>query len=328
VSDRNATRRVGDTREVLTDKGADARLIRIHCDYIRRTGATARTIEQRRENLARFGRAVAPTPLLDVTPGQLDEWQAGLRVSLSSVATYSSHIRAFYGWAVLAGHLEHDPCVRLPRPRVPKRSARPIPEHDLRVALACAPEPVLTWLVLGAFMGLRAAEIAGLRREDVVEVDRRLIIGGTGKGQKPFRLPVPAEVEPYLRSHLRGGGGPLWRTARGRPAGPHYVTDQVANYFRGLGMPYTLHWCRHHFGSLLYRQSRDLLLVQECMRHSSPNTTRLYVETVDADAVAAMDRLSAQLASKRAERRTATHRRLAVVRPDDHPPPARRRGAA
>ena len=30
-------------------------------------------------------------------------------------------------------------------------------------------EPVRTWIVLGAFMGLRAAEVAGIRAEDITE---------------------------------------------------------------------------------------------------------------------------------------------------------------
>lgn len=299
------------TASPLTER--DRRFIRLHADWLRRTGATDRTIFHRRENLRRLAERL-PCDLLDATPELLDTWQSSLAVCPSSRATYTNHVIGFYRWATDNGHLEHDPAARLPRPRIPQRVARPIPESDLKVALECAPEPMRTWLVLAAFMGLRAAEVAGIRREDVTDVDGRLYLSGIGKGQKPFRLPVPVEVAPSLRAHLSGQPGPLWRTAHGRPVTPGYVTGRASEFFKAIGMPYTLHWCRHFFGTQVYRQTRDLLLTMTVLRHSSPNTTRLYVEQMRADEIAAVDQLSARLRAKAAG--------------SDRPPPPRKRRAA
>lgn len=293
---RNAPQRKRDIQRMTLQYSTerDMRYIRLHCDWLRRTGATDRTIFHRRENLRRLAERL-PCDLLDATPEQLDAWQSALTVSPSSRATYTNHVVGFYRWAVENGHLEHDPAARLPRPRIPRRLARPIPEADLKVALECAPEPIRTWLVLAAFMGLRAAEVAGIRREDVADVDGRLYLSGVGKGNKPFRLPVPVEVVPSLRLHLSGQPGPLWRNAHGGPATPGHVTGRTSEFFKSIGMPYTLHWCRHFFGTQVYRQTRDLLLTMTVLRHSSPNTTRVYVEQVPADEIAAMDQLSARL---------------------------------
>lgn len=276
-------------------------MIRLHVDYLRRTGATPRTLHHRRANLLRLANGL-PCELIAATAVQIEDWQAGLRVSLSSVATYSSHTRSFYRWAVDAGHLETDPTTRLPRTRVPGRRPRPIPRAEFEMALTCAPDPIRTWLILGAFMGLRTAEVAQIRREDVTDEivggKRRLFISGVGKGAKLFKLPVPVDVEPVLRRHLGGQTGPLWRTVQGNPATPDYVTAQVTAFFRGLGMPYTMHNCRHTFGTEVQQQTGDMLQTQVLMRHSSLNTTRLYVEPVQAGGVAAMDRLSARLRTK------------------------------
>lgn len=282
-------------RVVRPSAADDDALIRLHVDWLRRTGASAITQKYRREVLGRLCKAL-PGPLLGATFDDLDRWQAELTVGVSTIAGYSSHVRCFYRWAVDNGRLDVDPSLRLPSPKVPKRFPRPIPEADLQIALACAPEPLRTWLVLAAFMGLRAMEVAGMTAESVVELDRRLYLEGIGKGDKPYRLPVPEHVVPILRQHLAGRTGRLWRTAPGRrPSRPIDVSAQVATFFRRIGMNYTLHMLRHSFGTTMYRQTRDLLLVQDCMRHESPVMTRLYVQTSSPEATAAMDRLSARL---------------------------------
>lgn len=277
----------------------DHELIRRHIDWLRRAGATPVTQRYRKGVLRRFARGL-DKPLLDATHEDLDQWQSELTVSLSTVAGYTSNVRQFYRWAVETGRITTDPTTRLPKTRVPKRRPRPVPDADLRVALTAAGEPIRTWLILAAYLGLRAMEIAGMKRQDVVEVDGRLYLEGIGKGTKPYRLPIPQHVAPVLMLHLSGQTGPLWRTGPGgRPSRPQDVSEQVVKFFRGIGMPYSLHQCRHSFGTSIYRQTRDLLTTQDAMRHSSPTTTRGYVETTAPAATAAMDRLSANIEEQR-----------------------------
>lgn len=282
------------------------RLVRLHCDWLRRTGATEVTQHYRRGVLRRLADAL-PCPLLEATTTDLDEWQSGLDVSLSTIAGYTSNVRRFYQWAVEAGHIDIDPSARLPLPRVPERKPRPVPDADLATALLCAPEPIRTWLVLAAFLGLRAMEVAGMRREHITEIDNRLYLDGVGKGRKAFRLPVPPEVAEAIRPHLSGQPGPLWRTAPGgRASRPKDVSAQTIKFFRAIGMPYTLHRVRHSFGTTFYAQTRDLLLTQQVMRHNSPTTTRLYVETTSAEATKQMDRLASRLTSRSRRRQRPT----------------------
>jgi integrase/recombinase XerC len=42
---------------------------------------------------------------------------------------------------------------------------------------------------------------------------------------------------------------------------------------------YTLHTLRHRFATLAYQVDRDVFAVQELLGHSSPATTRRYVQT-------------------------------------------------
>jgi integrase len=70
---------------------------------------------------------------------------------------------------------------------------------------------------------------------------------------------------------------------------------QVRDFFKSLGMPYSMHRCRHTFGTRLYAQTKDVLIVQDLMRHENANTTRGYVQTTRVEAVAALDRLGRSL---------------------------------
>jgi integrase/recombinase XerC len=287
-------------------------VIRLHLDWFDRSGATPVSVQHRRENLQRLARWLEK-PLLHATADDLDRWQSAVRarrnsrghtLALSTVATYTAHVRAFYGWAVRMGHLDIDPTARLPRIKLPRATAHPVPERDLMVALEVAQEPLRTWLVLAAFMGLRAMEIASITREDIHEVRGRLVLSGIGKGNKPYSMTVPVHVEPSLRRYLNTRG-PLWSAPRGGPLRPKRLSCLVSRWFRRQDMPYTLHWLRHSFGSEFYAATRDVLLTQDAMRHASPDTTRIYVQTSPKAMTAAMDRLSKAVAPKPPTRRRA-----------------------
>lgn len=284
----------------LTNATLAPPVVRAHLDWFRRTGATATSQRYRAGVLRRLAAALPEgTTLLTATRDDLELWQSRLDVSISTIAGYTSHIRRFYAWCVEHGYLDVDPSLHLPMPQVPRRQPRPVPDEDLAIALQCAqrePGPMRAWLVLAAYMGLRAMEIAGMRREDITSVGGRLYLDGIGKGGKPFRLAIPVDVEPELRPYLIGTTGPMWRTGPGgRPSRPYDVSMQTRDFFRRIGMPYSIHRLRHSFGTRLYAQTRDVLIVQDLMRHESANTTRLYVQTTRAEAVAALDRLSRAL---------------------------------
>lgn len=280
---------------------AERRIIRTHCDWFA-LDSTEQSIQARRDNLIRLARDLDPE-LLAATADDLADWQSSLRtrvsertgraLSVNTLATYSAHCKAFYRWAADTDRIEVDPSTRLRRIHRPRGEAHPIPERDLLHILDIAPEPMRTWLLLAAFMGLRAMEIAHLRRENVQEVEGRLVISAIGKYRKPFRLTVPLHVEPSIRLHLARAGR-LWTAPRGGPLTPANLSLLVARLFHRNDMPYTLHWLRHSFGTETYRRTRDLLLTQDVMRHSSADMTRIYVQTTAQAGVKAMDQVAAR----------------------------------
>lgn len=267
-----------------------------HLDNLRLRGLSPGTVEARRRALARLGRAL-PGGLLAAGPGDLAAWRAGLRLAPKTVGCYVSHAYQFYEWAVVTGLLEANPAGGLPVPRPPRRLPRPVSEADLLLALAAAPARVRPWLVLAAWAGLRAKEIALLRRECVLDHAASpviLVADGATKGHTEHVVPMSTFVLAELRPVLPARGW-VFRRADGRP-GPNdpATVSHVANrHLHSCGIAATLHQLRHRFGTQTYRISRDLRAVQELLGHADPASAALYAAYDNAAAAAAVEAIPA-----------------------------------
>lgn len=215
------------------------------------------------------------------TAVDVQRYLASLPGSVWSRASHLASLRGFYRWAVLAGHLASDPTALVHGIRVPAGVPRPVPEHVLSNALASADPQTRLMLLLGAYAGLRRAEIAGLHSERVS--DTHLTI--TGKGGRTRQIPI----HPLLRPSVFSFEGYAFPSAfrRGFPVRPPYVARRVA---LALGSPWTTHSLRHRCATRAYRGTRDIRAVQQLLGHSSPDVTSRYV-------AAEMDALTAAVVS-------------------------------
>jgi integrase len=229
--------------------------------------------------------------LLVATAADLAAWRASLAAGPGAIADAVSHARGFYAWAAATGLRPDNPAAAIPLPSRPRRLPRPVAEDDLAAALACASERVRPWLVLAAGAGLRAKEIALLRRENVHDTARPraiLIAADATKGHAERVVPMSAWVWAELQRAGLPASGWMFRRHDGRPGpnAPWLISQLAGRCFRAAGSSATLHMCRHRLLSLLYQQTRDLRLVQEVAGHASPRTTAGYT-ALDAGAAAA-----------------------------------------
>jgi len=143
------------------------------------------TIRKRRLTLARIRDELGVTDLFDATEPEWAAWYGRLagRVLPNSRAAELSAVRAYMRWALERGLIPVDRSARLPMPRIGRRFPRPISEDRLVLVIATAPERIKPMLLLAAYAGLRACEIAGLRRQDILEdVPEPVLIVQHGKG--------------------------------------------------------------------------------------------------------------------------------------------------
>ncbi|MFC8717792.1 tyrosine recombinase XerC [Kitasatospora sp. NPDC057198] len=191
--------------------------------------------------------------------------------------TYYGHIEAWARYARCPELLDG-----IPRPRTPRRLPDPLPEADLdRMLHATRGTLAEVWILLGAFAGLRLGEIAGLEGSAIRGNKLRVV----GKGDRVDVLKLPPVLQRAL-APWAGVQGRLWNiTARALARRLTAVAAQLGVH------RYRTHRLRHRYGSEVYRTTRDLLLTQRLMRHSSPATTAGYAALHDEDADAAVDQL-------------------------------------
>jgi integrase len=191
--------------------------------------------------------------------------------------TYLQHLAA---WADWIGRPELVDGIR--RPPVPFAHPDPVPEADLqRLMRHLSDHPrELAWVTLGAYAGLRAAEVGRLQGTHVNAGTLRV----QGKGGRIDTLPVPPVLDRALRPWA-DVDGPLWSVTSGT------VSTIIRRKAAEIGLRMRFHQLRHRFGTAVYRTTRDLLLTQRLMRHASPKTTAGYAALADEDARLAVDQI-------------------------------------
>jgi len=192
-----------------------------------------------------------------------------------------SALTTFFKWAQRTGQRTDDPAAETMSVRVPMPPPKPVPESMLTEALGKAPERVKLMLLLGAFAGLRRAEIAGLHVDHIELETGRLRI--TGKGSKTRLIPIHPVLSPLLEA-VHAKGGYVFPNGRGTPLTPTTVGRLVKPYLGSL----STHALRHRFASQVHANSHDLRAVQDLLGHSSLATTQRYLQITDEQKNAAV----------------------------------------
>lgn len=284
-------------------------LITQNVAHLRRINRRLATIEHRTGILLRLA-AFLGKALADAAPADLLRWQDALtgRISAASISTYVAHVQGFYRWAYEYELIERNPAIHLVRPARRRTLPRPVPEDHVGVAVRTATGQLRAMLILAAYVGLRASEIAQVRREDVIRETTGTFLLVHGKGGKERIVPLVGDVWAELAPRLVGGRGVVFWRPSGIPANGKFVTNLISAHLQGLGLPYTAHQLRHRFGTRLYAVTRDLRLVQEVMGHASADQTAGYVQLAQDRQAAGMHQVAQELAGQR--RRTSGKRPL------------------
>jgi site-specific recombinase XerC len=136
-------------------------------------------------------------------------------------------------------------------------------------------------LMLGS--GIRLGSALALELDDV-DLDRGELTLRRTKGDVPTSVPLARAVRDHLRSYIDGrGDGPLFPGRDGAAISARHVQRRLDQWCRRAGIERHVkpHDLRHSFAIRLYRQTRDLLLVQQALRHRSIVSTTIYARTND-----------------------------------------------
>lgn len=257
-----------------------------------RAGRRARrTVEERSRVITRFLAESSADPLRS-TPMGIARWISGHEEwSQATAATYYSYLVSWHKWLVMMEHRTDNPMHKLVTPRRPERSPRPLADHELlRLLNLRMHQRTQVMILLGALAGLRVAEIARVRGEDIDRSAGRIQV--LGKGRKKAWIPLhPILMATVERMPTHGWWFPGNSRRPGEPLHSKSVSDNIGQAMRRAGIRGTPHALRHWYATTLLSDGADLRTVQELMRHSSVQTTQVYTQVPDSRRHHAVDRL-------------------------------------
>lgn len=214
--------------------------------------------------------------LMTMSESDIVDWIGAHRWRPETRRSVRSALMSFYSWAQARGWRRDNPVELMPPAKIPPPCPKPAGDGALATALMAATPRERMMLELGALAGMRRAEIAAVRREDL-DGDMLTVIG---KGGRARLIPLPSDLARRILAHPPGYIFP------GRFTG-HVCPDHVGRILsRLLGPGLTGHTLRHRYATRCYSGTRDILALQELLGHSSPETTKRYVR-VGMDALRA-----------------------------------------
>jgi site-specific recombinase XerD len=151
-----------------------------------------------------------------------------------------------------------------------------------------------------ASTGMRIGQALGLRHEDVVAWERRIVIRARedasrrarSKGGGEGAVPVPPELmrlwNDYMHEEYRDLDCDfvfvnLWGGRVGRPLSYSNVDRIVERTQQQVGFHFTAHLLRHTYATLAYRDGVQLEVIGALLTHRSPSSTLLYTHPTAED---------------------------------------------
>ena len=246
-------------------------------------GNRASTVRQAEVHIAKIREAFGSVRVGDLKPSQVKAWCSQLKADGYADSTiYALHARLsqIMADAVHDGVIARNPCSRRTSPPMGKQRPYVATTEQVWALHDAMPAHLRPAVLLGAFAGLRIAEVCGLRTREDVDLMRGVIRPTLQYPAEPLksdtsRTPVPIPQE--LALELARNAGETWLVSDvlGAQVGPWQIERAVRAARVGAGLPaaFRFHDLRHYFASLLIASGCDVKIVQARLRHASATTT-------------------------------------------------------
>src|SRR4029077_21139584 len=231
----------------------------------RKDGMSGDYLADLKLRLTRFRRDFGDRPIAAITVEEIDNWLRALECSPKSRANYRANIGVMFSYATKRGMLDSNPVLRTAKPKLVDSPPEIFNVDELRALLEAANSispDVLPMLAIGAFAGLREAEI---QRLDWSEVDfaRGHIEVKAAKAKSARRRIVP--IQPNLAAWLQPYSGMIGPVV---PTGARRKLARVRKAAKLTRWPNS--GLRHSFASYRLAAIHDAPRVSVELGHTSP----------------------------------------------------------
>ncbi len=295
--------------------------------HLQQQDRSAHTVAAYQRDLAAFftwleqqlGRAVPPAEVTTYDVRRYRDHLVNAGRQPAGVNRRLAALRAFFAWAVQAGHMAANPAASVQGVRQARRTPQALsapevyqlqraaaaqrqlaeakagPGHVTPAVIHARRDEALLNLLL--YTGLRVGEAAALKTADVVLNERSgKVVVRSGKGRKYREVPLHKEARRALAAYLEirpaDQGDSLFLGQRG-PLGARGIQMRLAALGEAAKVEVTPHVLRHTFATRLLREAEaDLVTVSALLGHSSVATTAIYTQPGEADLVEAVEGLA------------------------------------
>ncbi len=257
-------------------------------------GLSENTLSAYRSDLYSYSAWLAGTSreLLQSQPEEVLGYLATLTgKSARTSARHLSALRRLFQYLAREQYIDHDPCARIPAPRIGRPLPKSLTEQEVENLLEVPDTATALGLRDRAMLevlyatGLRVSELVSLQLGQVNL--RQGVIRVLGKGNKERLTPLGEEAADWVQKFMRQGRAELL-TATATPAlfpsrRGGMMTRQtfwhaVKRYAlqAGINQKLSPHVLRHAFATHLLNHGADLRVVQMLLGHSDISTTQIY----------------------------------------------------
>jgi integrase len=239
-----------------------------------RTGMSHRHVGTVRNLLEPFCRKFHDRTLSRITAADVETHVARVRGSARTKNNLTATLRMFFTWAQKHGHLRQDrptPADTLVKVREPIRTPEIFTVEEMAAILKAAEPEMIPYMAIGAFAGIRSAEIEKLDWSAIDFQSGYVRIDWDQAKTRQRRL-VP--IQPNLRAWLskaRKESGPIT---------PRNLRERIQAIGKRAGVPWKSNGLRHSFGSYRLAELQDASKVSLEMGNSPQMLFKHYRELV------------------------------------------------
>lgn len=236
-------------------------------------GASERYLGDIRSRLGRIAEAFRKDAC-DVTTSDLQAWLDAQKFAPQTYANFRRVAHLFFEFAVTRGYASDNPVAGVETLKIAGGDVAIFSPQEIKTLIEHASPEFLPCLVIGAFAGLRSAEIERLKWEDVDQAGRCIIVGKRQSKTASRRIvPVSENLASWLAPYA-GRTGLIW-------AGAHdafYKAQQAVSH--AAGIKWKSNALRHSYASYRFALTGDAGRVAGELGNSASIVHRHYRELV------------------------------------------------
>lgn len=252
-------------------------------------GASKRYLGDLRVRLARFGEVFGETAIAAISPRDISGWLRRLEVGAVTRNTFRRRLAALFNFARRQGYLAASPIQDVEKAREREGCVGILSPEQVTTLLRTADRATLPYWAIGAFAGLRRAEIERLDWSEI-DMEESFIEIKAAKAKTASRRLVP--IQPNLRNWLQpylGSTGPvcppglrkrLEADLRRVGFGSHGTETEKEKREGVVLVPWPQNALRHGYGSYRLAVCQDAAKVSLEMGNSPAMVFRHYRELV------------------------------------------------